>query len=301
MEHSPRKRHQWYKQLLSLQALAWIVLLIAGIMFGYLIWLYVERKQIEGQSIQQDLSNQLSTSPGDLLWGVVGVLLTLVSSLFMFVTFRTQRRQFEQQFTTDRYNRFENTFFNLMTMFYDVRKATNKDMEHNTTLPVDNIDDYARRYLDECKNNEAILMVSKRLEESNVTEAELRNLIAAVGETFERYSKDSYNPMSYYFRCLFNLINYVREFWGDNEIETRKYLKFIQAQMADSELSLLVYNCISLQAKDSNHYATFHTRVDHYDLLQNIDHRWLIDRRHHLFYPSTHFRFLKETELAKKE
>lgn len=291
--------NDFFRKRTFLEVLAWVLL---GISL-YLIFVFVHQLlrtyDYEWSCIKVAVIEIFNKTPGDFLWGTIGILLTFATSLLMLSTFSQQRKQFTEQHLTEHSQRFENTFFNLMTMLYNVRKSTNKDL-NNSDYSEKDIESYAKAFIEQSKEDDNIASLCKRLDESDITETEKENIGAEFGNKFSDFSKQRMNPLAYYFRYVFNLINYVTDYWRADETRADKYLKFIQAQMSDAEMSLIFYNCLSALSKDSNFQKTFFHSIDTHNFLQNIDERWLIARSNHKLYPHTRFRFLSRDEFKKK-
>lgn len=251
----------------------------------------------------------MKNNPGDFSWGTVGILLTFGSVLLMVATFSSQKSQFKEQFTSEKLARFENTFYNLLSMFYNVRNETNRTIESNIV---------SRAIASEWKESKDLEGVAKYLLKNFKVDSELQNeveklsndisdsshtlkqLKSVYGKNFSTFILDIGNPTSYYFRYLSNLIDYVIDYWkGDDEI-IKKYLNFIQAQMSDAELCLMFYNCLSGLSKNSEYNFHLFQNINKYNFLQNIPEEWMDNISNHLFYNSTSFRYLSRSEKDKK-
>lgn len=252
----------------------------------------------------------MKRNPGDFSWGTVGILLTFGSVLLMVATFSSQKSQFKEQFTTERSARFENTFYNLLSMFYNVRNETDGTIKTNINskvIPSDwkwekNIEGVARYVLNKYRNDGELQTESEKLSKDICSSTHALNQLRSVyGKKFSSYILDLGNPMSYYFRYLSNLVDYVVEYWKDDETKITKYLSFIQAQMSDAELCLMFYNCLSGLSKDSNYTHHLFDHLNHYNFLQNLPEEWLDNRNNHYFYDSISFRFLSRTERSCKK
>ena len=77
--------------------------------------------------IKKNLSNNI----GDFSWGTLGILLTFISTLFMFLTFNFQQKQFKDTKTDAYRTRFEGTFFNMISMLYNVRTEADKQIAYS--------------------------------------------------------------------------------------------------------------------------------------------------------------------------
>ena len=68
------------------------------------------------------------------------------------------------------------------------------------------------------------------------------------------------------------------------------------AKLSDEELALLFYNALSKYARDQNEGLHFKEILDEYQIFENLNHDYLIDRSHFRFYPHTDFKFLTRHE-----
>lgn len=259
-------------------------------------------------SVPHTVFTLMKRNPGDFSWGSVGVLLSFGSVLLMVATLSSQKSQFKEQFDSEKSARFENTFFNLLSMFYNVRNETNKTISLNITSRGitwhgnRNLEGLAKHLLAEF-NSDSVLQqevtrISKDIPSSNHA---LQQLKTIYGNKFTACLNNIGNPTSYYYRYISNLIEYVIDSWKGDKDQIIKYLDFIQAQMSDEELCLLFYNCISSLSKDGDYRFHLHDCINRYNFLQNLPAAWLDNRNNHFFYDSTFFRFLSRDETSLKK
>ena len=71
---------------------------------------------------------QLKNNLGSFISGTIGILFTITATIFLFITFREQRKQFELSKLSQEQSRFETTYFNLLLMLDDVRDNVNKNI-----------------------------------------------------------------------------------------------------------------------------------------------------------------------------
>jgi len=253
------------------------------------------------------LLRQIKSGFGNLTAGTIGIFLSFAATLFLFVTFREQRRQFEEnKFDTDK-NRFEGTFFNLLSMLYQVRENVNREIASASggkfhTLN-DFYDGFKHFYAVETSRSEEGEEIEKYLSLPRLNSVENEQVENYLGQLYERYLKEESCSIGYYFRYIFNVINFVISQWentGDSKASIHKYLNFLQAQMSNEELALIFYDVISRYGLDSNYRHSFKETIDTYGFLENISAEALADRRHHIVFPGTHFRFLNRTEKEAK-
>ena len=199
-----------------------------------------------------------------------------------------------------------------MTMFYNVRQSVNQFLERSgkeielskegkeKKVQIQNIEEYAIGFIKTNQNDDYIITRCNELNNNDITATEKDNIKYILGDRFKGYNSNLGNPLSYYFRYLYNLINFVMDYWQEDLGQIHKYLNFVQAQMSDAELCLLFYNCISRDAKDSKYNYTFFSKINDLNFLQNISQEWLISKSNHVIYDKTKFRFLDRSALDKK-
>lgn len=256
------------------------------------------------QQVEEAFLSQMQGSFGDLLAGTVGICLSFASTLFLFVTFREQREQFKESKFDANKERFESTFFNLLSMLYQVRETVNKEITTCTNGQMKSIkefyDGFKNKYLQQ-NNSEEGREIARYLNKKSINTVELERINEYLGYLYESYIQQKKCNIGYYFRYVFNMINFVIEQWKDSEEDISKYLNFIQAQMSNEELALIFYDVISHYGLDKNYTYKFKDKIDEYGFLENIDSRVLLDRSHHIVFSKTKFKFLNRDEKNKKK
>ena len=125
----------------GIMVVAYIVTILAVIVSLYFIIIAIMHIS-SYQQTENLLFEQMKSSIGDLAAGTIGICLTFASTLFLFITFKEQREQFaESQKNTDK-DRFESTFFNLLSMLYQVRENINKEISQSTDNEMKSLKDF---------------------------------------------------------------------------------------------------------------------------------------------------------------
>lgn len=283
--------------------LAWIFGILTVALVVFYAYVIVKEKDWTSGSITATVFEAMKKNPGDLSWGSLGILLTVETFILMLLTFRTQKRQLDEQHATQYATMFEGTFYNLLSMFYNVRQQTNRDIEaveSSSVAPVRNIEELTRRFLQTARSNRILMKETEDFKEGRLSLEEQDNLVYMYGEAFSKFLTENGYSLSYYFRYISNLIDYVIRSWEKDEGKIHRYLNFIQAQMSDAELCLLFYNCLSVLSKNHDHQYAFFNKLNRYSFLENISERWLVDRSNHKFYDTTEFKFLSGKEQESK-
>lgn len=264
---------------------AWCAIVIAVVAGGALIWIGLADHP-SWSDVRSNIMRQMMSSLGDILAGTVGVCLSFSATIFMVVTFNEQRRQHEEQLRQSTRERFESTFFNMLSMFFNVRETVNRQIAHDTADQMTSIQDYYdgfRRYYADCQGDGTVSRIERLLTADDLCEADLEQAEECLGEVFANYVSHSGCSIGYYYRYVHNLINFVLRQWcGDENRDNRKqYLNMIQAQMSDEELGLVFYDAMSCHGLNKMSVKAFKRKLDDESFLENIGEMSLLSRNHH--------------------
>ena len=253
--------------------------------------------------VAKKIAENLTANLGDFLWGTIGILLTFVSTFLLFLTFNTQQEQFKDTQKDAFRTRFEGTFFNMLSMYYNVRSEADKQIKQFSKYSSKNMGEFYAEFKEYYKQrlseNSDFTDAMNQLDKDKILETQYKTAIFELGELYDQYIKYQGCNAGFYFRYIHNLISFVLNHWEGEDKDIHMYLNFIQAQMSDDELALVFYDCISNKGQDKKHKYTFKQNLDHYSFLENISESTLINRNHYKIFPKTVFRFLNEDERKK--
>lgn len=153
--------------------------------------------------------------------------------------------------------------------------------------------DYYNQTLSE---NKDFALAMKALEENNIYETQQKTALYDIGNLFDEFVKEQGCNAGFYFRYVHNLVSFVLRHWKGKMEDIHTYLNFIQAEMSDEELGLLLYDSISNKGQDKNHQYRFKQNMDENSFLENISEQTLLSRSHYKLFPKTNFRFLNDDE-----
>lgn len=249
------------------------------------------------------IKTNLSTNIGDFSWGTIGILLTFISTLFMFLTFNFQQRQFKETKDDAFRTRFEGTFFNMISMLYNVRTEADRQIAYSTKDEKANLKSFyislKKKYEDQIKADPDFANAMNDMEKENVLSTEIQTALYDLGDFYDKYVQEQKCNAGFYFRFVHNLVTFVLLHWKGSPKDIHMYLNFIQAQMSDEELALVFYDSISNKGLDKNRRHTFKNNLDKYSFLENIPESTLLRRCHYKIFPKTMFGFLNEDERKK--
>ncbi|TDN97822.1 putative phage abortive infection protein [Sunxiuqinia elliptica] len=246
---------------------------IALFIIGITIFLWNDSHLDISSSIKSEKFGQF----GDFIGGLIGSLWAFSGVILFYVALNEQRKDikinrealkqqisefelqrveleetrkiFEQQHETQVYQRFENTFFQLLHNHNEIVNSLDLRAIKSHKLTNTGRDCFKSFYLN-------FSTELKDIETSNKREAEVINSYI---ETYNKYEAD----LSHYFRNLYNIIKFI----DNSEIKNKKiYTNFVRAQLSNYELIFLFYNCLSKNGIDK-----FKPLVEKYSLLKNIN------------------------------
>lgn len=252
--------------------------------------------------INNHVINQLRNNIGDFLWGTLGVLFTIPTAIFLFITFYQQKQQIESARADADRHRFETSFYNLLGMLKQVQDNVN--MNINASLEGGSMKDmsgYYRRfketYDNHLKNDNNLNSIETGFSAMNANDATIEQCQGLLATEFETFVEQTKCNVGFFFRYIYNAIAFVLENVKDTKDRTL-YLNLLQAQLSNEEMGLIFYDAISKYGRNKENYLKFRELLDQTNFLENLDANFLLARHHYIFYPHTSFKFLHRDELA---
>lgn len=191
------------------------------------------------------------------------------------------RNEFELQNETLKIQRFENTFFEMLSLFNSIVNTINVKDDNNEIVTgrkainfiLSKLEFSTRTYTkgaEYLKRSEGLTMntpLHKRLEQLNLNDIQL----------IYHDIYDDYNDiLGHYFRTFYHIIKLI-EF---SDIRDKKrYISIARAQLSNTEQLLLFYNCLHRNGNEK-----FKPLVEKYALLNNLDHNHLLSEHIASFY-----------------
>ena len=216
---------------------------------------------------------------GSFVSGIIGSILSLAGFILVYVALIEQKKtnlenkkEAEDAAKTQKYQRFENTFFQLLnfhnqivnsfTVSDQVQKSKyisseNPSTEH-TTEEVIYTGRYYFRHFYETMN---LWIEFLKKDNKEIT------IISAYEEMFEF----KHAELGHYFRHLYHIIKFVDKSDIEKE-DKRTYTNLLRAQLSSYELIVIYYNGLSGYGKEK-----FKPLIEKYDLLQNMNRELIIN------------------------
>lgn len=239
-----------------------------------------------------------------------------------------QRSEIEEQNETLRQQRFENSFFHLLSLhgsivenlelaahskrqavayFTELLKITNKEFaafqplsripraELHTLRATQLLTDAMRAHLDpdEVSAIEAMLENNPGLI-GNYLDDNLKYHLEIVNKAYLSAHEKSQDVLSHYFRNLYHVFRFIDESTLIDDVEKAKYARITRAQLSDKELVAILYNSLAFGKSENGEVHEFGypkmTRLTQkYDILQNLNHRSVIHPIHLKLIKSTNW------------
>ncbi len=272
-----------------------ILSLFSSALFLFAIWMLLRMAVDTDWSKTWFSSCDLLGNLGDFLSGTVGVLLSFVSTLLVVITLWDQRKQFKLAQVEQRQNRFEMTYYNLLSMLDKTRESANSVLKIQSKIKgLDTIIDCYTQFRFFYKAKADIIL------RDDITDAEINNKREELALLYEKFVDEYGCKISYYYRYIFHTLMFVIDEYGsdlDSFKIVSKYLNILQAQLSDEEMTLIFYSSFSKYAQDKEGRLSFFNTLDKYQFFENLNKEMLFDASHYKLYPHTRYKFLNRDEL----
>lgn len=240
---------------------------------------------------------------GDWFGGLSGPLIGMSSFILVYLAFRLQNKQmknqqieFEKQNTILSLQRFETSFFQLLSFHNDIvsalwvcykfpiKKQISRPIAGGNNGETEKIEQITEGTETSDKReyfSTVYLMLQHNLLEINKTSkslsVEMKNsttyLESVVIENYKVIYNKEQASLGHYFRHLYQIVKYIHNSELISEKEKKQYAAILRSQLSAYELVLLFYNCFV----DDLGYPKFKYLVDKYDLIQNMNRELLLD------------------------
>lgn len=242
---------------------------------------------------------------GDWFGGLSGPLIGLSSFILVYLAFRLQGEQNrQQQIEFDKQNkilslqRFESSFFQLLTFHNEIVQALWVEYKYVTKREKaerkkeGGKEGEMEEYIKETTKGEesdkreyfstVYLMMQHNLNTINEKGAGLSKEMKTSLSYKESVAIENYSTifnkeqasLGHYFRHLYHIVKYIHKSDLISDKQKKHYASLLRAQLSAFELVLLLYNCL---VEDLG-YPKFKYFVDKYDLLQNMNAKLLLDQ-----------------------
>lgn len=176
-----------------------------------------------------------------------------------------QKAELKIQNNTLRQQKFENTFFQLITLFHSIVDSLDLRRKRGATSEVistgrDCFDIFYKRF-----HTHTITQNGRNY---NINSTPIENAIAGYDILYDSDKSD----MSHYFRTIYHIFKFI----DNSDIKNkRQYTSIARAQLSSYEQILLFYNCLHDNGREK-----FKPLIEKYAVFKNIDKSLLISQSH---------------------
>lgn len=204
---------------------------------GVIVSMYLQRKDLEMQRESIDIQrDELQQNTKEL---------------------ELQRKEFESQNKTMKLQRFENTFFNMLSLQQEI---TNNIKSIKTITKRDRATLSIKEEKIPCSGREVFEQYYNEATKSHIKDA----------NTISIYINNLYH-FDHYFLHLYRIIKFVDESnLIENEVERYKYISILRATLSRYELVFLFYNELNPM------FAHFKSLIEKYSIFDNLNEKTLI-------------------------
>ena len=201
-----------------------------------------------------------------------------------------QREEFEEQNKTMKRQRFENTFFNMLSLQQEIVANLSYEYYVNPNVRPPNIPEeifYAQSPKGKLHGREVFEGIYNHaiIDFNNVRYADgIRNIIRTHGN-FVYSNISATTRFDHYFRHLYQIYKYVDKSDLISEDERYVYTCIIRSQLSDYELVMLFYNCIT-----TNGQKKFKPLIEKYTIFNNLRAELLANTQDITAYSATAFK-----------
>ena len=191
-----------------------------------------------------------------------------------------QREEFEEQNKNLKRQRFENTFFNMLSLQQEIinNLSYENSIQDETELMRYDVKQrtYKNRFVFEGLYEHAIVKYNEKLHYDG-----LKSALKCNGPAI--YSVvTSISFLDHYFRHLYRIFKYVDTSNSISDDERYEYSCIARSQLSDYELVILFYNCLT-----ANGRAKFKPLIEKYAIFNNLRHELLANAEDKQLYAET--------------
>jgi hypothetical protein len=201
-----------------------------------------------------------------------------------------QREEFEEQNKTMKRQRFENTFFNMLSLQQEIVANLSIEWKEREWHELEG------QWKERIINNKGREVFEKIYEGINVQPIYMPIRIKEiVNEGIEKYNeyRKLISRFDHYFRHLYRIFKYIDETDLIDEKERYDYASIVRSQLSDYELVMLFYNCLA-QKDNGIEENKFKPLIEKYAIFNNLREDLLAKEEHYKLYNDGAYRYKKQ-------
>lgn len=253
-----KKNDSWLDKLIMNRSL---YVIITVLFIGMFSFIFKWQHEIHIFDKNYIIDNELLGTFGDFVGGVLGTVFALLSTLILIRTFNQQKKATDKNTIQLENQRFNDLFFELLKLYQSqvaelcghVKKKENDEVE---TIDYNNKDFF---------DIEKVLIQNKFIPHDSYE----ANMTEALNEYMVFYIKNK-TKVAACFRTLFRIYDLIDNAALDENVK-KNYLKIIRAQLTDSELFFIRYNCLSYYGENFIEYINKYNVLKHLSLFDLLE------------------------------
>lgn len=200
-----------------------------------------------------------------------------------------QREEFEEQNKTMKRQRFENTFFNMLSLQQEI--VANLSVESKEVKRAEVV-------INNYKGREVFEKIYEGINEYVLYELQSIGIKEIVDGNIENYNSNGWliSRFDHYFRHLYRIFKYIDESDLIDEKERYDYASIVRSQLSDYELVMLFYNCLA-QKDNGTEENKFKPLIEKYAIFNNLREDLLAKKDHYKLYKDGAYNY-KKTNLT---
>lgn len=253
-----KAKDNWLDKLLLNR---WFYIITTLIFIGIFAYVFQWNHKICIRNVEYIVDNDLLGTYGDFIGGVLGTVFAMISIIILIKTFNSQRTVTEKNERQLDNQRFNDLFFELLSLYKSevaelcvIEKRKNGDIMKYTDK---DFFDYWKIKL----QNEFYIHSSYKY---NILEAK---------KSYMKFYVKNKTKLAAIYRTLYRIYDLLYKSNLDEKVK-KSYFKIMRAQLTDSELFFLRYNCMTIYGKNFIHYINTYNILKHlpaFDLLEFKD------------------------------
>jgi hypothetical protein len=196
-----------------------------------------------------------------------------------------QREEFEEQNKTMKRQRFENTFFNMLSLQQEIIANLSLEWKEREWNGLEG------QWKERVINNKG-REVFEKIYEGNMQHIGIKKIVNQEIENYNKYRK-LISRFDHYFRHLYRIFKYIDESDLIDEKERYDYASIVRSQLSDYELVMLFYNCLT-QKDNGKEENKFKPLIETYAIFNNLREDLLAKEDHYKLYKDGVYQYEKQ-------
>lgn len=269
-EKSSKKKDSYKKEIILA-----IIFVSFVVLVWFFFWCYVDSKVFSSNTTL--LTHEAARGVFGDKFGAVNALFSGLAFAGIIFTILLQRKElelqreelvstrevFEKQNETLEQQKFESTFFQLLSLFHSIVNGLDLRKKNETSDVISQGRDCFKTFYNEFKSD--TISPFDRVKGRETT-------IDAALKSYSVFYEKHKSELSHYFRTLYHIYKFID---GSSVKNKRQYSSIVRAQLSSYEQIFLFYNCLHDHGKEK-----FKPLIEKYSVFNNLDESLLFNSKH---------------------